>query len=283
MRQSLIYSRGANNGILSLDDIRSRAPAVFAEDKAARLTSRYAALKTSDLLPVLADYGYQPVQAAQKKARKGSPAHTAHLLAFARPQDIEGTGGLRSELLAYNSHDGTTGVKLMAGCYRFVCSNGIVHGDGHSVSIRHSHKAMQDFERMLRQIVDGIPEMMNTIEALRNRRMDNEEAYAFAKQAVELRWDYVENVYAPVNTGTYATVKTVREALSAKRAEDNFADAWTVFNRVQENVLRGNVFINSVIKDDNGDMRMKERKARPLSSISEHVRTNQKMFDLIAA
>ena len=136
---------------------------------------------------------------------------------------------------------------------------------------------------MLRQIVDGIPDMMNTIEALRNRRMDNEEAYAFAKQAVELRWDYVDNVYAPVNAGTYATVKTVREALSAKRAEDNFADAWTVFNRVQENVLRGNVFINSVTKDDNGDMRMKERKARPLSSISEHVRTNQKMFDLIAA
>lgn len=283
MRQSLIYSRKANNGVLSLDDIRQRAPAVFAEDKAARLTSRYAALKTSDLLPVLADYGYQPVQAAQKRARKGDPAHTAHLLAFARPHDIEGSNGLRSELLAYNSHDGTTGVKLMAGCYRFVCSNGIVHGDGHSVSIRHSHKAMQDFERMLRQIVDGIPDMMNTIEALRNRRMDNEEAYAFAKQAVELRWDYVDNVYAPVNAGTYATVKTMREALSAKRAEDNFADAWTVFNRVQENVLRGNVFINSVTKDDNGDMRTKERKARPLASISEHVRTNQKMFDLIAA
>ena len=280
MAQSLIYSRGANNGILSLDDIRSRAPAVFAEDKAARLTSRYAALKTSDLLPVLADYGYHPVQAAQKRARKGSPAHTAHLLAFARPQDIEGTGGLRSELLAYNSHDGTTGVKLMAGAYRFVCSNGIVRGDGHNVSIRHTHKAMQDFEQMLRQIVEGIPDMMSTIEALRNRRMDNEEAYAFAKQAVELRWNHIDNVYEAGNVapGTYATVKTVREALAAKRAEDNFADAWSVFNRVQENVLRGNVFVKSVVGDN-----VRERKARPLASISEHVRINQKMFDLVAA
>lgn len=291
MAQSLIYSRGVNNGILSADDIRSRAPAVFAEDKAARLTSRYAALKTSDLLPVLADYGYHPVQAAQKGARKGSPAHTAHLLAFARPQDIEGSNGLRSELLAYNSHDGTTGVKLMAGCYRFVCSNGIVRGDGHSVSIRHSHKAMQDFEAMLRRIVDGIPEMMNTVEALRNRRMTNDEAWNFAKQAVELRWDNLENAFVPSyvapdllnKVGTYADTRTIREALAYSRAEDNFSDAWTVFNRVQENVLRGNVFVKSVTKNDAGEFQMKERKARPLASISEHVRTNQKMFDLIAA
>jgi hypothetical protein len=51
-----------------------------------------------------------------------------------------------------------------------------------------------------------------------------------------------------------------------------------VFNRVQENVLRGNVFVKSVVGDN-----VRERKARPLASISEHVRINQKMFDLVAA
>ena len=285
MAQSLIYSRRANNDILTIDDIRQRAPAVFAEDKAARLTARYASLKTADLLPVMADYGYHPVQAAQKRARKGDPAHTAHLLAFARQQDIEGDNGLRSEILAYNSHDGTTGVKLMAGAYRFVCSNGIVNGDGHNVSIRHSHKAMQDFEAMLRQIVEGIPAMMGTIESLRNRRLSNDEAWEFAKQAVELRWNYIDNVYEADDTapGTYASGMTVKQSLKMHRSEDNFSDAWTVFNRVQENVLRGNVFINSVTKPHENHLSIRERKARPLASISEHVKVNAQMFDLIAA
>lgn len=284
-RQSLIFSRASNNGILSEDDILARAPAVFAIDKAERLTDRYASLMTADLLPVLRDYGYHPVQAAQKRARKGKPEHTAHLLAFSRGADIGTTNDVRSEVLLYNSHDGTTGVKLMAGAYRFVCSNGIVRGEGTSVSIRHTHKAMQDFEDMLRRIVEGVPATMETIEAMRNRRMTNDEAWEFARQAVELRWDNIENAYVPsyalpdtpIN-GTYAYTTTIRQALVHQRAEDNFADAWTVFNRVQENVLRGNVFVKSLT-----DKGLRERKARPLASIQEHVRVNQQMFDLVAA
>lgn len=289
MSQSLIFSRGINNGILSDADIMQRAPAVFAEDKAERLTDRYASLKTSDLLPVLRDYGYFPVQAAQKRARKGKQEHTAHLLAFSRAGDISSDipgGGVRSEVLVYNSHNGTSGVKLMAGAYRFVCSNGIVRGDGNSVSVRHTHKAMQDFEDMLRRIIEGVPAMMATIDALRDRRMSNEEAWNFAKQAVELRWDNIENAHVPSYDvlsdtpikGSYADNNTIRQALAHHRAEDNFSDAWSVFNRVQENVLRGNVFIKSM-----SDKGLRERKARPLTSIQEHVSVNQKMFDLVAA
>lgn len=282
MSQSLIFSRGANNGILSDADIFARAPAVFAEDKAERLTDRYAALKTSDLLPVLRDYGYHPVQAAQKRARKGRHEHSAHLLAFSRAGDISPDvpgGGVRSEVLVYNSHNGTSGVKLMAGAYRFVCSNGIVRGDGSSVSVRHTHKAMQDFEAMLRRIIEGVPAMMSTIDALRDRRMSNEEAWNFAEKAVALRWDFMQKAYIPDNPhGSYADAITIRQALAHHRAEDNFSDAWSVFNRVQENVLRGNVFIKSL-----SDKGMRERKARPIASIQEHVSVNQKMFDLIAA
>jgi hypothetical protein len=281
-RQSLIFSRGVNNGILSDADIMQRAPAVFAEDKAERLTSRYAALKTSDLLPVLRDYGYHPVQAAQKRARKGKHEHSAHLLAFSRAGDISSDvpgGGVRSEVLVYNSHNGTSGVKLMAGAYRFVCSNGIVRGDGNSVSIRHTHKAMQDFEAMLRNIIEGVPAMMSTIDALRDRRMSNEEAWNFAEKAVALRWDFMQKAYVPDNPhGSYADSITIRQALAHHRAEDNFSDAWSVFNRVQENVLRGNVFIKSIT-----DKGIRERKARPLASIQEHVSVNQKMFDLVTA
>jgi hypothetical protein len=278
MRQSLIFSRASNNAVLSNEAILQRAPAVFAEDKAAHLTNHYHSLKTADLLPVLADYGYLPVQAAQKKARNGNPNHTAHLLAFSRAGDIDTGADVRSEVLVYNSHNGTSGVKLMAGAYRFVCSNGIVNGAGDSVTVRHSHKAMQDFEDMLRRIIEGVPAMMNTIDAMRQRHIDAEQARQFAKKAVMLRWDWLSGSYVPdeTPTGSYADDVTVTQALSHQRAGDDVMDAWTVFNRVQENVLRGGVFIKSVT-DKNG---LRERKARPIASISEHVAVNQSIFDL---
>lgn len=276
MKQNLIFSRRADNGILSSDDIMQRAPSVFAEDKSERLTSRYHSLNTSDLLPVLADYGYHPVQAAQKRARKGEQRHAAHMVAFAK--DADGDGGLRSEIIAYNSHDGTSGVKLFAGAYRFICSNGIIAGEGFRANVRHTHRAMAGFEEMLQGIITSLPKMMDTIATLRQRRMDYEEAKELATKAVQLRWDFLEGAYVPddMPKGTYATLSTVRDALSCQRREDDAFDAWTVLNRIQENVVRGNVMVRSITDRSQG-----ERKARPIASIQEHVRVNQQLFDMV--
>jgi hypothetical protein len=276
MKQNLIFSRRADNGILSVDGIMQRAPSVFAEDKSGRLTSRYHSLNTSDLLPVLADYGYHPVQAAQKRARKGEQRHAAHMVAFAK--DADGDGGLRSEIIAYNSHDGTSGVKLFAGAYRFICSNGIIAGEGFKANVRHTHRAMAGFEEMLQGIITSLPKMMDTIATLRQRRMDYDEAKELATKAVQLRWDFLEGAYVPddMSKGTYATDKTVSDALSCQRREDDAFDAWTVLNRIQENVVRGNVMVRSITDRSQG-----ERKARPIASIQEHIRVNQQLFDMV--
>ena len=276
MQQNLIFSRRADNGILSVDGIMQRAPSVFAEDKSGRLTSRYHSLNTSDLLPVLADYGYHPVQAAQKRARKGEQRHAAHMVAFAK--GANGDGGLRSEIIAYNSHDGTSGVRLFAGAYRFICSNGIIAGEGFKANVRHTHRAMAGFEEMLQGIITSLPKMMDAIAALRQRRMDYDEAKELATKAVQLRWDFLEGAYVPddMSKGTYATDKTVRDALSCQRREDDAFDAWTVLNRIQENVVRGNVMVRSITDRSQG-----ERKARPIASIQEHIRVNQQLFDMV--
>jgi hypothetical protein len=276
MKQNLIFSRRADNGIMSAEDIMQRAPSVFAEDKSERLTSRYHSLNTSDLLPVLADYGYHPVQAAQKRARKGEQRHAAHMLAFAK--DTDGDGGLRSEIITYNSHDGTSGVKLFAGAYRFICSNGIIAGEGFKSNVRHTHRAMAGFEEMLQGIITSLPKMMDTIATLRQRRMDYDEAKELATKAVQLRWDFLEGAYVPetMPKGSFATANTVRDALSCQRREDDAFDAWTVLNRIQENVVRGNVMVRSITDRSQG-----ERKARPIASIQEHVRVNQQLFDMV--
>ena len=283
MRQSLIFSRAMNNGILSATDIAQRAPAVFANSKSARLTDRYQSLHTDELLPIMADFGYFPTQAAQKRSRKNSPEHAAHLIAFSNAQDVDTANDIRPEIVLYNSHDGTSSVKLFAGAYRFICSNGIVAGDGFSATAYHSRKALSGFEEMLRGVVSNMPKLMDTIEALRQRTLDSDERYHLAKLAVQKRWSLTEDMPTDaVVRGVYADNTTIRDVLGLQRAGDEGIDAWTVFNRIQENVLRGNAMIKSISNVD-GVMNVRQRKARPITNISEHVRINSDLWDLATA
>lgn len=290
-RQSLIFSRAINNTVLSADDIARRAPAVFASSKADRLTDRYQSLRTDTLLPILADYGYQPTQAAQKRSRKiaGLSQHSAHLLAFSKTSDIYTNDDIRPEIVLYNSHDGTSSVKLFAGAYRFICSNGIVAGDGFNATAYHSRKALSGFEEMLRGVIANMPKLLDRIETMRQQSLDYDARYALAKQAVMKRWELLDivDVYTiknggNVKRGSYADNNTINDVLGLQRSEDAGIDAWTVFNRIQENVLRGNAMIRSVTGDAD-DMVVRQRKARPITNISEHVRINSELWDLATA
>lgn len=277
MSKHVIFSRNANNGILSTERIAQLAPAVFATTKHERLTDRYVSLHTSDVLPVLADYGYQPVQAAQKRSRGTSPEFAQHMMVFAKVDGVDAPiEDIRPEIILYNSHDGTGSVKLFAGAFRFICSNGIVAGDGFSSRIYHS-KSLLGFEQMLRNTVETLPSLMEKINRLRSIQLDGEQARNLAIAGVNTRW--VE--YTGQETkGSYAVAQTVKDVIAVNRREDNMADAWTVFNRVQEGVIRGNALIRSITAvHPEGVM----RKARALSSIKEHVRINQELWNIADA
>lgn len=278
MRQSLIFSRNLNNGELSLDRIQALAPAAFSTTKAERLTDRYQSLDTSALLPVLSDYGYVPVQAAQKRKRgsgvKG--VHSQHMLAFAHRDTLAVEDGERPEVIVYNSHDGTGAVRIFAGIYRFICSNGIISGAGSSLRVYHSSNALAGFEQHLQSIVASLPELMNRVERMRNVTLTLDRAHEMARLAVAARWDVLPDQRDNLR-GTFATEATMRDVLKVSRPEDNLNDAYTVFNRIQESVVRGQAFVKSFTeKAPEGAM----RKARPISSISEHVRINQKLWDV---
>ena len=85
-----------------------------------------------------------------------------------------------------------------------------------------------------------------------------------------------------IKRGSYADNHTINDVLGMQRAEDAGIDAWTTFNRIQENVLRGNAFVRSVVGDNN-EVVVRQRKARPITNISEHVRINSELWDLATA
>ena len=274
MSKHVIFSRNANNTALSIERMQELAPAAFATTKHERLTDRYMPLHTSSLIPVMQDYGYSPVQAAQKRSRKASTEHSAHMLAFARTIDADfAQGDVRPEIILYNSHDGTGSVKLFAGAFRFICSNGIVAGDGFQNRLYHNKAAVLGFEDMLRSTVDTLPAMMERINMLRGVQLSGAKAYELAKRSVTTRWD----MYDAQETGVYATDTTVQQVLTVNRNGDESMDAFTVFNRIQESVIRGKAFVKSLTKaTPYGSM----RKSRPVNSVKENIRINTELWNI---
>jgi hypothetical protein len=274
MSKHVIFSRNANNTALTTERIQQLAPAAFSDTKHERLTDRYVPLHTSNLIPVMQDYGYSPVQAAQKRNRKSSAEHSAHMIAFAKT-DLASLNAddIRPEIILYNSHDGSGSVKLFAGAFRFICSNGIVAGDGFQSRMYHNKSAMLGFEDMLRGTVEMLPTMMERISMLRNVQLSQASAYEMARRSVATRWD----MYEAQETGVYATPTTVQQMLTVNRSGDEYMDAFTVFNRIQESVIRGKAFVKSLTKaTPYGSM----RKARPVNSVKENIRINTELWNI---
>tara|TARA_B110000259_G_C13966583_1_gene382881 strand:- start:283 stop:1149 length:867 start_codon:yes stop_codon:yes gene_type:complete len=276
----VIYSRSANNAEIGTYRIQQLAPAVFADTVKDTLSPRYAQLRTADVLPIMEAYGYVPTQAAQKKSRKANPMHTQHMLAFAHRDtmiDAYSADANRGEIIIYNSHDGTGSIKMFAGAFRFICSNGIIAGDGFDARLYHNKANVNSFEQMLAQTVERLPALMDRIQQMKGKEMSHLAQMELAVRAAETRWAWTTELNDVKPTkGSFATGHTVSGLLRVQREADAYANAWTVFNRIQENVIRGGAMIKS-FSERNADGIY--RKSRPVNSVTENVRVNRELWN----
>jgi len=271
---SLIYSRKFDGTPLTLEEIEQRAPSVFSTTYADHLSDRYGQVTTANAIDILRDYGYHPVQAMQKRARKNNSAeHSHHLLAFSnRHIDPEG----QSEVLLYNSHDGSSSLKMMAGYFRFVCSNGLIMGEGFNAKMRHYKSTTNGFEDMLKGVLESLPTMLGRIDTMKHTLVDYEQIRQFAHEALSTRWKDKVTQYHIDSRGTYFDHNSEHDVTVPVRYEDNKQDAWSVFNVAQERIVRGGVRVFSVTeRSPYGSI----RKARPIGSVKENVRVNQELWD----
>jgi len=277
----LIYTRRADAQPLTIEQVAQLAPAAFNDAPHPQTSDRYRPVSTLDAMTVLADHGFRPVQAAQKKTRKASASRYAeHLIAFAK--DRAGDGETRPEIVLYNSHDASSSLKLFGGAFRFICSNGIVAGDGFEAKARHVGSSVEGVEEMLREIVTGLPDMMDRIDAMRRTEIDPLQAIDFAYNAASLRWEMMptqEQIALADDPlrGSYADYNTARELLRAYRREDAQPNAWATFNRAQEALIRGGAHIASYTDRSPYGSR---RRSRPVGSVSESVRINRALWDM---
>jgi hypothetical protein len=249
-------------------------------------SNRYGHLSTLEAAEILDGFGYGITQAAQKKARKQSGApYAEHLVAFS-PRAGSVAAEFRPEIVLYNSHDGSSSLKLFAGAYRFICSNGLISGDGIETRLRHSKANAAGFSAMVSEIAGELPALMDRVERLQSVTLSQAAQNEIAIRAAGLRWKDSREIEAVQNPetgvfeypwGAYFTGRTVNGIGRANRFDDNGASAWLAFNRAQENVIRGGAEILSITEKA---PRGKFRKARAITSVSDNVRINRCLWDI---
>jgi hypothetical protein len=225
------------NAILTLDDLRTLAPSVFAQAPWANVSTNYRFVPTSEVLGMMADQGFFPVMAKQSRTRiEGKAPYTKHMIRLRHRDHLGQTMHDEiPELVLINSHDRTTAYKLFAGIFRLVCENGMIISseDYGSFSLRHSGG-----KQLGQQIIDTTGEVISiTAQAFENVNhwkgisLTPPQQLALAAAASELKPN--------------AAIEPAR-LLESRRPADDTDQAgnrslWVTGNTLQESLMRGGV------------------------------------------
>lgn len=241
---------------INLENFKS----VNAQHASVAVSEKYSFIPTTRVLNVLSDHGWFPVKASEARTRvEGKQGFQKHMLRLRNTTQKFEVGDYLPEIVLINSHCGASSFKLMAGIFRLICSNGAIVGDTfESFSIRHMGYTDQAVSDAIDGIVEVLPATHTQIEGWRRLELDPPEIKAYAESVVEL-----------LDTNAEIRPDTM---IQARRYADNGNDLWTVFNRAQENIIRGGM------RQRNESGRVSRRRA--VTSIDKNVSLNRALWSL---
>ncbi|MDL5038746.1 DUF932 domain-containing protein [Comamonas sp. Y6] len=246
---------------LSDDQIHRVAPSIFADAPHESRSQRYAYIPTATVLTELRKEGFQPFMVTQTRTRhEDRRDYTKHMIRLRHASQINARSEA-NEIILLNSHDGTSSYQMLAGMFRFVCSNGLVCGDT-VADVRVPHKgdvAGQVIEGAY-QVLHGFDRALESRESMQAITLDEGEAEVFARAALSLKYDDPDKP-API---------TESQILMPRRFDDRRPDLWMTFNRVQENLTKGGLSGRSA----NG----RRQQTRPVQGIDSDVRLNRALW-----
>lgn len=246
---------------LTNDEIAHYAPSVLATEAHASRGDRYAFIPTISVLDGLRANGFQPYEVRQTKCRdEGKKEHTKHLIRLRHADAIAREEV--PEIILLNSHDGSSSYQLLAGLFRFVCSNGLIAGDVcNDIRIRHSGNVVDNVIEGSFTVLDNLKEVGSRVDQYKSITVTPAEKLLLANAVTEVRWGSDEE--APIDPANL---------LSPRRWEDRKEDLWSVTNVLQENVINGGIRG----KSKNG----RRTSTRAVGGVNENVRLNKAIWTL---
>lgn len=225
-----------NPGLEPLEtaQLKRFAPTIFQKRPIEGVSDNYGMVKTFEIIEAMRESGYDCVEVRQSRRRdEARMPFTKHMLKFKRSGSVKSLlkrGDVVPQVVMLNSHDKSSGFHLYAGMFRVVCSNGLMVADGQFVEpikVRHSLSMIADIVEKSRELIKGADGVYSIRENMLSVPMNDKQALTFARAAIEFRPPRRSGILEP------ATL------LIPRREEDNRGDLWHVFNRVQENMMKG--------------------------------------------
>lgn len=266
--------RNRTNEPLSNEQIQKIAPSVFAGQPHLSRSDRYAFIPTSDVIGGMREAGFLPVQVSQSLSRiAGKELFTKHMLRFrSSNQELTQVGDTAVEAILVNSHDGTSCYEISLGAFRLACLNGMMVSEGmaESIKVRHTGNIINRIVDSTTKLIEMAPVVVNAIKTWKQILLSQDEQLVLAEGALALRFE----TDAPV---------TADKLLVVKRNADVPNDLWSVFNRVQENTVRGGLrYITPARNDESGNYVIPSRRnrTREVKGIDQNSRLNRELWAL---
>ena len=245
--------------------LKSKAPAVFATSPASFINlKRYNFVPTTDIIDKMNTQGWVLTNAKQSKTNSDLRRdYGVHMVEFQHPdlyiKDNKGAVEARPTVLFVNSHDGTKPIQSELGMFRLVCSNGLIIKAQDFGGFRERHtKLTNDAVKLL---LDEKINLMNTAIERINRwnsvTMNSVDMRKFATDALIMR------------SGEERQIEDheVFSVLEPKRVVDQVNSLWHVYNRVQENIIKGGFSLGN-------------RQARAITNPLQDMKLNQGLWQL---
>jgi len=254
-KQSSFRSQSA----LSNEQIAYHAPSVMASEAHESRGERYSFIPTIQVIDGLRAEGFQPYEIRQTKVRDaGKREHTKHMVRMRHASSI--VADEVPEIILLNSHDGSSSYQIMSGVFRFVCSNGLIAGDMfNNIRVRHTGNVVGDVIEGATRVLEDAKQIGSRIGDYKSITLDYDEQQAFARSALQLRWGDEQPVQAS-------------RLLQPSRWQDRKDDLWTVYNRVQENMMKGGVPGRSATG--------RRTTTRAVGGVTENVKLNKALWTL---
>lgn len=262
------------NVFMTDEQIRKACPLAFAEAPTRSVSDKYVQANTATVIEDMRKLGWGVVDARQRKPQKGSKGQFSyHMVSFQHPdikiiKEIDGqeTVDCYPRIILQNSHDGLASFRFSAGLFRLVCSNGLIIATDQMVDIkiRHIHYTFEELRQVIAKAIEELPKQVEVMNDMRKVEMSEEQRKEMALQFLKIRKELDEAEVLEVDD------ETLTDMLTPVRKEDEGSDLWTVFNVLQEKVIKGGF---SVGQEDK-----KPRKMRKVTSFVKDLDFNRKMF-----
>ncbi len=250
---------------ISLETAKQNAPAIFATEPASYINlNRYKFVPTTDIIESMDKQGWSLTDAKQSKSKSEvRNKYGVHIVKFQHPELYisDGNGGIegRPQLVFINSHDGSRPLQSELGIFRLVCTNGLIVKSHDFGGFRERHTKLTNDE--VKQLIDSkLGLMTKAIEKINDWT-------GISMKAIDMRKFATDALLMRLNEERQPEEHEIMSILEPKRSQDNSNDLWRVYNRVQENLIKGGFQIG-------------ERTARAITNPIADMTLNQGLWQL---